>query len=173
MIFGDEGLVTADDSICFIVKSEKIETMLRDSTKFSNYVENKLKPNLTNQVIWKNNNSESLVNQVFKRAIDWKSKSLLYLVDILTPLIEAQYKGMRRGRWCQPGSFGWPNHTSNSKCQKQYGHQNLPTNGTEITNVFVVSDLKTKNVTSTNGQTTIVKPRSLGKNLDQRKDSEN
>lgn len=39
MIFGDEGLVTADDSICFEVKSEEIETRLRDSTKFLNYVE--------------------------------------------------------------------------------------------------------------------------------------
>lgn len=147
-------------------------------------MKNKIKPNLKNKVkkpltsglletIWKNINSESLVNQVFKRAIDWKSKPLLYLVDILTPFTEAQYKVMRRERWCRPSSFGWSFPTSNSKCQKQYGHQNLPTNGTDITNVFVVSDLKTKNVTSTNGQTTIVKPQSLGKNLDQWKDSDN
>lgn len=105
MIVGDEGLMTADDSICFIVKSEKIETMLRDSTKFSNYVENKLKPNLTNKVIWKNNNSESLEDQVFKRAIDWKSKPLLYLVDILTPLIEAQSKVCDAGAGAITGQF--------------------------------------------------------------------
>lgn len=147
-------------------------------------MKNKIKPNLKNKVkkpltsglletIWKNINSESLVNQVFKRAIDWKSKPLLYLFDILTLFIEAQYKVMRRERWCRPSSFGWSFPTSNSKCQKQYGHQNLPTKGTDITNVFVVSDLKTKNVTSINGQTTIVKPQSLGKNLDQWKDSDN
>lgn len=34
--FGDEGLVTAADSICFDIKSGEIETRLRDSTKFSN-----------------------------------------------------------------------------------------------------------------------------------------
>lgn len=73
MIFGDEGFVIVDDFICFIVKLEKIEIMLRDLIKFLNYVENKLKLNLINKVkklliiglfenIWKNNNLEFLVN---------------------------------------------------------------------------------------------------------------
>lgn len=179
LIFGDEGLVTADDSICFDVKSEEIETRLRDSTKFSNYFEKKLKPNLKNKVqkplssglienVWTNNNSESL-NHVLKQAIDWKSKPLLDLIDILTSLIEAQYKGMRRAlvsigqfrladshQQFQMSKTVWASKTTD---ERDRHYKRLRS--------FRPKDKKT--VTSTDGLTTIVKPRSLGKKLGQRK----
>lgn len=171
--------MTADDSICFDVKSEEIETRLRDSTKFSNYFEKKLKPNLKNKVqkplssglienVWTNNNSESL-NHVLKQAIDWKSKPLLDLIDILTSLIEAQYKGMRRAlvsigqfrladshQQFQMSKTVWASKTTD---ERDRHYKRLRS--------FRPKDQKT--VTSTDGLTTIVKPRSLGKKLGQRK----
>lgn len=43
---------------------------------------------------WTNNKTS--LNHVLKQAIDWKSKPLLELINILTYLIEAQFKDMQK-----------------------------------------------------------------------------
>ena len=106
MVFRDNGLIDADDSICFDVKSDEIEDKVKDQFKFANYFKNKIKPNrmekfkkpMTSGLIynvWTNDNAESL-NHILKQAIDWKSKPLLSLVDTLTTLIDTQYKDMKK-----------------------------------------------------------------------------
>ena len=82
-IFGDDGLMDVDDSICFDVKSEAIEEKCKAiSSKCHKYIEKKIKNKLKDQwraevpsdyfdKNWTNNNSDSL-NQVFKQAIDWQ-----------------------------------------------------------------------------------------------------
>jgi hypothetical protein len=45
--------------------------------------------------MWTNNNSESL-NHVLKQVIDWKSQPLLDILNILTKIIETQFKDMKR-----------------------------------------------------------------------------
>ena len=106
-IFGDNGLVNADDSICFDEKSSEIEKKTKDlSTKFNKYYLQKMKNILKEKVnkpitagfvskTWTNNNSESL-NHVLKQAIDWKSKRLLELVKILSDIEATQFKDLRR-----------------------------------------------------------------------------
>lgn len=80
LIYGNNGLMTADDSICFDAKSEQIEQVsMKLSGKFLKYFQNKLKSNIKNKLNrpltsglvkspWTNNNSESL-NHIFKQSI--------------------------------------------------------------------------------------------------------
>jgi hypothetical protein len=108
-IFGDNGLVNADDSICFDEKSSEIEEKTKDlSSKFNKYYLQKMKNILKEKVnkpitagfvskTWTNNNSESLNHVLnFKQAIDWKSKPLLDLVKILSDIVATQFKDLRR-----------------------------------------------------------------------------
>ena len=49
-IFGDEGLINADDIVCFEIKCSEIEERAKAlSSKFHRYFDNKLKQNLANQ----------------------------------------------------------------------------------------------------------------------------
>ena len=45
MVFRDNGLIDADDSICFDVKSDEIEDKVKDQFKFAYNFKNKIKPN--------------------------------------------------------------------------------------------------------------------------------
>jgi ketol-acid reductoisomerase len=106
-IFGDEGLINADDIVCFEIKCSEIEERAKAlSSKFHRYFDNKLKQNLTNQWNegvqrghfdkgWTNNNSESL-NHVLKWAINWQSEPLLDLVNTLNEIIDTQFRDLLR-----------------------------------------------------------------------------
>lgn len=51
LIYGNNGLMTADDSICFDAKSEQIEQVsMKLSGKFLKYFQNKLKSNIKNKL---------------------------------------------------------------------------------------------------------------------------
>lgn len=180
MIFGNDGLINADESICFDAKSDDIEDASRElSGKFHRYFQNKLKSNLKEKVnkplctglvenAWTNNNSESL-NHILKQAINWKSKPLLDLVNILTTLIEAQFKDIRKAI-VGTGQF---------RLAKTYEHFGVTrtvwvSKTTEERDrhykrlrQFIPKDKMT--VTSTDGKMTVVQPRSLGKKIGQHK----
>jgi hypothetical protein len=106
-IFGQDGLINADDAICFDVKCEDIESKSMEvSFKFHTYFSGRLKQNIHEEwgtesppgyldKRWTNNNSESL-NHALKRAIDWKSQPVLELVNIVKNLVDTQYKELLR-----------------------------------------------------------------------------
>lgn len=103
LIYGNNGLMTADDSICFDAKSEQIEQVsMKLSGKFLKYFQNKLKSNIKNKLNrpltsglvkspWTNNNSESL-NHIFKQSINWKSQPHSNSICTLTSIIETQFR---------------------------------------------------------------------------------
>lgn len=179
-IFEDNGLIHADDVICYEAKWEEIEEKSKGiSAKFHRYCVNKLKNtmlqvweehalpgNLNNN--WTNNNCESL-NHVLKRSVDWKSKPLLDLVTILKDIADVQYKDMLRSlvamgqyrvadshKHFQLSKTAWISKTSDERDRlfKRFKAYQPPDKGT---------------VTSTDGNINVIKPRSLGKKIGQRK----
>jgi len=106
-IFGDNGLVHADDEIYFDVLCEQIEEKAMElSPTFHRYFTSRVK--LTVKELWSgptppgyfdknwtNNNCESL-NQVLKASINWESKPLLDLVTTLKEIVDAQFKDLLR-----------------------------------------------------------------------------
>jgi hypothetical protein len=105
-IFGQDGLINADDAICFDVKCEEIEAKSMDvSSKLHTYFSGRLKQNIQEQwgtesppgylnKSW-TNNSESLIHAL-KRAIDSKSQPLLDLANIVKNLVDTQYNELLR-----------------------------------------------------------------------------
>ena len=117
---------------------------------------------------WTNNNCESL-NHVLKCAINWQSKPLMDLVLTIRDIIETQFKDLRRAlvstgeyrvadthRQFLVTKTAWTTKTTEERQRLYRRFRN-----------YVPPDKKT--VTSTDGQTTVVKPRSLGKKIGQRK----
>ena len=179
-IFGTDGLIHADDIICFDAKCSAIEEKSKDlSSKFYRYFEKKLKNNLIDQwnenapsghfdTDWTNNNCESL-NHMLKRAINWQSKPLLDLVTILRNIVDTQFKDLLRslvsmGQYRIAESHlqfkvtktAWMTKTVEERQRYFKRFRN-----------FVPKDKKT--ATSTDGHLTVIKPRALGKKLGQRK----
>lgn len=102
-IYGKDGILHADDTICFEEKCNDLEEHCSQiSNKFNKYFTGRLKTLLKKKVNdpvrgelvtenWTNNNCES-VNHVLKQAIDWRSKPLTELVGILHDLASGQFK---------------------------------------------------------------------------------
>ncbi|CAG2250556.1 unnamed protein product [Mytilus edulis] len=179
-IFGNSGLLTADDVICFEAKSDEISKKTMESTNtFNRYFENRLKNNIQQlwetdlpeghfDKPWTNNNSESL-NHVLKRSIAWESKPLLDLVQIIEDAIKTQYKDLLRsivstGQYRLASTHQhftisktiWINKTSEER-QRLFNRFRR----------FVPKDNKVS--ISSDGKMTVIKPRSLGKKIGQRK----
>ena len=105
-IYGKDGILHADDTICFEEKCNDLEEHCSQiSNKYNKYFTGRLKTLLKKKVNdpvrgemvtenWTNNNCES-VNHVLKQAIDWRSKSLTELVGILHDLASGQFKELR------------------------------------------------------------------------------
>ena len=105
-IFGDDGLVNADDSVCFDAMATEIDrelTMVSD--KFKTYYNKRLlqtiktkvnNPRWHNDLIkkWTKNSCES-VNHLLKQTVDWKKLPLPELVKRLHDLVKGQYKRIR------------------------------------------------------------------------------
>ena len=117
---------------------------------------------------WTNNNCES-INHVLKQAVDWKSKSLVELVSILEKLVNGQHSDLRGAlvgtgefrlagthRQFQSTKTDWVSKT-NAQRQKLYRKFRK----------FVATDDGV--LTSTDGQTEIIAPRTHGRKPGQRK----
>ena len=166
--------------MCFEIKCSEIEERAKAlSSKFHRYFDNKLKQNLTNQWNegvqrghfdkgWTNNNSESL-NHVLKRPINWQSEPLLDLVNTLNEIIDTQFKDLLRalvdrGQYRVEDSHtqfrvsktAWTNKTQEERQRYFRRFRN-----------FVPKDKLT--ATSTDGKMTVIKPRSHGRKIGQRK----
>ena len=104
-IFGEKGLINADDSISFDKRSKDILVKASKYPKFSKYFNRKLKPYVqlyVNQPSraakisdWTNNNCESL-NSMVKRDANWKVKSTPELIDMLHEVTLLHFKDFRR-----------------------------------------------------------------------------
>ncbi|ESO87422.1 hypothetical protein LOTGIDRAFT_166572 [Lottia gigantea] len=106
-IFGDSGLVNADDSITFERLSIEVKSLCGNFEQFVHYFEKVLKERLDTYVfqpqrasnikspkLWTNNNAES-INRVFKFAINWKPKSTPELIKKLFDCVDYQFMNLR------------------------------------------------------------------------------
>ena len=181
-IFGDDGLLHADDSICFEEKCEDLESISQSvSRNFTKYFQKRLKtllrqkrhdPDVATQTctgkMWTNNNCES-VNHVLKQAIDWKKQPLLDFINQLHELVEGQVKNLKKalvdyGRFRLAASHKhflvsktvWANKTSDEKLR--------------LFRRFRKHEVKNERlVKSTDGQSEVVAPRTKGQKIGQRK----
>ena len=179
-IFGEDGIINADDTVCFEEKCEEVEAASQSvSQPFLRYFKKRVKDNLNRkrkepELIsradkqWTNNNCESL-NHVLKQNIEWKSKPLLDLIEAIYELVEVQFKDRRRSL-VGTGQFKmadthkqfavnrsvWAGKTPDEK-EKNYKRFRS----------FVAKDPRI--VTSTDGESNVVAPKTKGKKLNQGK----
>jgi len=84
-IFGDDGLVSADDTFNFEAKSLQVKEVAENYKQFVEYYDRHLKPIISSFVteanrrintkkLWTNNNAKSM-NRVLKVAVNWKPQS--------------------------------------------------------------------------------------------------
>ncbi|CAG2243106.1 unnamed protein product [Mytilus edulis] len=158
---------------------DEVKKTMESTNTFNRYFENRLKNNIQQlwetdlpeghfDKPWTNNNSESL-NHVLKRSIAWESKPLLDLVQIIEDAIKTQYKDLLRsivstGQYRLASTHQhftisktiWINKTSEER-QRLFNRFRR----------FVPKDNKVS--ISSDGKMTVIKPRSLGKKIGQRK----
>ena len=179
-IFGQDGLIDADDTICYDEQVREIETEMTEvSSKFLAYFQKRLIPALKekvndpqrqNKVIqhWTNNNCESM-NHVLKQTVDWKSKPLPELVSLVLDLVNGQFKRIRSSivrvgdyrltdmyRQFERSKTDWISLTDKQKVNiyNRIRHH-VPKEGTQVT--------------LTDGKTTVLAPRTNGRKPGQRK----
>jgi hypothetical protein len=118
-LFGSRGLATATDDLSFDIRKREIIALIQDKAPgfieyFTRRVVPMLQKNLQNMentglpnsdnIPWTNNNSES-GNHILKQATQWKSQSLVDLIDILHSTVETQYKDLKRSLIPGLGNF--------------------------------------------------------------------
>ena len=184
-IFGDNGLVNADDImiICFDEKSSEIEEKRKDlSSKFNKYYLQKMKNILKEKVnkpitagfvskTWTNNNSESLNHVLnFKQAIDWKSKRYWTVSRFrLSDIVATQFKDLRRAL-VSTGQYRLADTHRQFGMTRTVWVSKSDSERQQLCRCFRLHVPKDKNtVTSTEGTTTVIPPRILGKKIGQRK----
>ena len=180
MVFGEYGIINADDTICFEEQCNEFQSYCENVTQnFQSYFQKRLKEQLKTKVSepvrknmisadWTNNNCESM-NHVLKLAVDWKSKSLVELVSILEKLVSGQYKDLR-GALLGTGEFRLAD--SHRQFQSSKTEWVSKTNAQRLKlfkkfRSFVPTDGRV--LTSTDGKSEIIAPRTLGRKPGQRK----
>ncbi|MES9880449.1 MAG: hypothetical protein ABW185_06150 [Sedimenticola sp.] len=179
-IYGDGGILDADDSISFEAKCDELERQCNViSPQFLRYFQTRLRPLLQTKVSeparldkidthWTNNNSESL-NHVLKQAIDWKSKPLTSLVDTIHTIVVGQYKDLRASLF-GTGEYRLADTHIQFKVSKTDWLQMTEQQRTKLFARFRQYIIKVPGfVTSTDGHSTVVAPKTHGRKPGQRK----
>ncbi|XP_060592163.1 uncharacterized protein LOC132746904 [Ruditapes philippinarum] len=180
MIFRDGGILDSDDSICFDEKCDRLENHCREiSQNFVKYFQDRLRPQMKTKVNdpslsdkvdghWTNNNCESM-NHVLKQAIDWKSKPLTDLVETLHSLVQGQFLDLRSAI-IGAGEFRLAQTHSQFQLTKSvYVDMTDEQRRKHFVRFRRHPYQKPGYMTSTDGQSTIIAPRTHGKKPGQRK----
>ncbi|XP_052778803.1 uncharacterized protein LOC128216276 [Mya arenaria] len=179
-IFGPDGIVSADDSICYDEKCDELGRHLATvSNKFHKYFVDRLEPILKTKVNhpvrhdliganWTNNNCES-INHVLKQLIDWKSKSLTDLIDAIHRLVRGQFAELRSAI-IGTGEFRLaPTHEKFKLTKTDWVTMTLEQRSRHFSKYRNYLFTNPRLLTSTNGQVTIVAPKTLGRKPGQRR----
>ena len=179
-IYGQDGILHADDTICFEEKCSELEEQCAQiSTKFHRYFTGRLKTLLKLKVNdpvrqdmvpsrWTNNNCESL-NHVLKQAIDWRSKPLVDLVSIMQDIADGQFKDLRSAM-IRTGEFRLADSHRHFELTKTDWVNKTDVQREKAFRRFRKFVFIPKNVMiSTDGQTEIIAPRTFGKKINQQK----
>ena len=103
-IFGDDGLISVDDTFNFEAKSLQVKE-IENYKQFIKYYDHHLKPRTSSFVteanrrintkkLWTNNNAESM-NRVMKVAVNWKPQSTPELIQKLYNMVDSQFINLR------------------------------------------------------------------------------
>ncbi|KAK3096736.1 hypothetical protein FSP39_002786 [Pinctada imbricata] len=108
LIFGERGLVNANDTFEFESRSEQIIDACGENEKFKDYFRRNLQPKLLKHVnipkrkntdmktkLWTNNNSESM-NNLLKLSVDWRPQTTPDLIVKLYSVTKLQFIDLRR-----------------------------------------------------------------------------
>jgi hypothetical protein len=179
-IFGDHGIVDADDTFCFDNLCDDLESRCANlSHKFVDYFHDHLRPQLQSKVNkptrhdiveqnWTNNNCESY-NHVLKQTTDWKSKSLTDLVDELLLLVEGQFKDIKSAI-LRTGEFRLVDtHAKFAVTKTEYIAMSNDQRNRLYTRLRNAPFEKPGQITSSDGTSSIIAPKSHGKKPGQRK----
>lgn len=104
LIFGERGLAAAHDDFTFEIREKEVTDVVNSTVpQFTDYFKKQVVQLLwmnldTKQRTglpstdrpWTNNNAES-ANHILKMATQWKSKSLVEVIDILHDMVQGQY----------------------------------------------------------------------------------
>ena len=97
-LFGDNGIINADDTTDFDVRSENLCSSF---PVFAEYFNSKLKTRMLKHVIrpntrlWTNNNCERM-NHRFKISTDWKPQRLLELVNTIHDIVRLHFADLKK-----------------------------------------------------------------------------
>ena len=179
-IFGDNGLINADDTFIYEQRThillEKLSVTCPD---FLPYFNKRVIPLLKDGVVdvvrktavsssWTNNNAESL-NHVFKQLIDWKPQPLPVLCNLLSNHILAQFKDLERAM-VGMGKFRLHAGFEHFKIQLNiWAGKSLAQRKKMYSKFIKFNSKNTGKVTSTDNQLTIPKTPSAGKKPHQSK----
>jgi len=100
-VFGDEGVINANDSVTFAERVKGVEAIYVND-RLQKYMEKRLYPSIHDYVLepawrhlsstsWTNNNAESL-NHVLKLSTQWKLQTMPDLISKLGDLVQLQHK---------------------------------------------------------------------------------
>ena len=179
-IFGTDGLANATDDTCFDSICDDVDALCSNfSSKFAQYFRKRLAPNIKTKVNdplregiistnWTNNNSES-INHVLKQTVNWESKNLPEFVRLVRRVVAGQFQELRSallssGKYRLAVSH---RHFEVSKSTWIDMTEQQRTNLYRRYRQYVTSDNRT--VTSTDGRSTVVAPKTGGKKPGQRK----
>ena len=107
LIFGTDGLTMTKNQVIFDARKTELNTYIQlHPPDFATYFDSHLLPKLQNnldialrhddiQPNWTNNNAES-VNHILKLQIDWRSRTVPQLVDLLEDKVRAQFTDLER-----------------------------------------------------------------------------
>ena len=125
-------------------------------------------PEVVSQSDWTNNNCES-VNHVLKQAIDWKSKPLLDFILYVNELVDAQFKDLKRAL-VSTGQYRLAESHSQFVVSKMVWANKTDDEKNRCSVVLGAYELKNaRRVTSTDGSSEVVAPRTKGQKIGQRK----
>ncbi|MES9883125.1 MAG: hypothetical protein ABW185_19850 [Sedimenticola sp.] len=178
-IYGDGGILDAHDPVCFDEKCDALERQCSDiSPTFLRYFQTRLRPILKTKVSepaqldmiethWTNNNSES-INHILKQTIDWKSRPLTDLVDKLQELVDGQYTDLS-GALIGQGEYRLADTHMQFKVTKTDWLKMTDQQRDKLISRFRSYTIKVPGfVTSTDGHSTVVAPRTHGRKPGQR-----
>ena len=179
-MFGDEGIINSDDTVCFEEKCEEFESLSQSvSEPFLRYFQKRVKINLDKKrkepdtvanadKQWTNNNCESL-NHVLKQSIQWKSQPLIDLIEQAEELVMSQFTDLRRSLFGMGRFILADSHKQFAISRNVWGLKTQAERERHYKRfrAHVIKDQRV--VTSTDGESVVVAPKTKGKKLNQRK----
>lgn len=179
-IFGQDGIVGATDNVCFESKCDELQNYCTNlADKFVIYFNRRLKGLIKYKVnepmregfiscSWTNNNSES-INHMLKQTVNWETKGLPEFVRLTNTLVDGQFKELRSAL-LGTGEFRLAPSHEHFLVSKLHWIAMTDQQRNQLYKKYRSFAIKVDRIViSSNGQSSVVAPRTDGKKPGQRK----